>query len=128
MNRQTKQDLRNGLANAALELRLAQEQIRRLSGRLADLTNSVPYKSGLHDGVTVGIQQLFLWLTDSREHANRVVEDMQSSPLVGPEFQQGYTLATAWLDEAISQLFEELEGRAHAVATSHTETPRAEGS
>jgi hypothetical protein len=102
----TKQDVRNDLAAAQLEVRL-------LAERLHHLTNADPYKSGFHDGVAVGIQQLRKWLDACQESAKQVIE---ASPVDhdNPDFKQGHDLASAWITECIDQLDDAILGRVEA--------------
>jgi hypothetical protein len=103
---QSKPDLR-------AELQAAQLQTRLVWQRLQFLLNADPYKAGFGDGVTVTIQQLQLWLRDSRASAQQLID---AAPVDhgNPDFKQGYQLASAWIDEAIEKLAHELERRARA--------------
>jgi hypothetical protein len=105
-----------------------QEELDATRLRLFGLMNSDPYKAGFGDGVKVAIQQLHQWLTDCREHTSQRIEAMNPSMGETASFQKGYALAGAWFDEAIEQLWHELEVRANEVAAGHQEDARGEGS
>jgi hypothetical protein len=108
-----------------LELEEARLHARLLADRVALLISSDSYQGGFHDGVTVGLQQLHLWLVDSRVSAKQVIA---TTPVDhdNPDFKLGHDLAAAWIDEAIDTLYYVVEERAHAVATGHQEDARGE--
>lgn len=106
------------LRRTKLEQQLAGE-LSAARMRIGELINAEPYKSGFDNGVTVTIQQLHLWLLESRENARARLAALpidQSSH----DFIRGKNFAEAWIAEAIEQLDQDLDRRCHEAVSART--------